>query len=311
MENVIIIGGGPAGYTAAIYTGRANLKPIVFEGSKYGGQLMSTTEVENFPGFPEGVMGPELIEKIRAQGEKFSAKLVQEDVTKVDFSRKTSKGFVVWAGTNGTKKYEAKAVIIATGSEYRKLGLESEKRLSGKGVSYCATCDGFFFQGKDIIVVGGGDSAMEEATFLTKFANSVKIVYRGEKSALRASKAMLDKAFANKKISFVFNSEIIDVFGKNNVEGIKVKDNKTGKTSEIKCQGIFVAIGHIPNTALFEDQLKLEKGYIITVPGSAKTSVEGIFAAGDVMDWTYRQAITSAASGCKAAIEVERYLHRL
>jgi len=308
MENVIIIGGGPAGYTAAIYTARANLKPIVFEGSKYGGQLMYTTEIENFPGFPDGIMGPELMEKIRAQAEKFGAKLVQEDVTKVEFSKKSSKAFAVWAGT---KKYEAKSVIIATGSEYRKLGIESEKRLAGKGVSYCATCDGFFFQGKDIIVIGGGDSAMEEATFLTKFANSVKIIYRGEKSILRASKAMQDKAFSNKKISFVFNAEINEILGKDKVEGVKVKDNKTGKTSEIKCQGIFVAIGHVPNTAIFEGQLKLDRGYIVTVPGSAKTSADGIFAAGDVMDWTYRQAITSAASGCKAAIEVERYLHGL
>ncbi|MBT4539978.1 thioredoxin-disulfide reductase [Candidatus Woesearchaeota archaeon] len=310
MENIIIIGGGPAGYTAAVYTARANLSPIVFEGSKYGGQLMTTTEVDNFPGFPEGIQGPELMTNVRKQAERFKTKLITEDITKVDFSRKESKNLLVFSGD---KKYEAKAVIIATGSDYKKLGIDSEKKFAGKGVSYCATCDGFFFKDKDIVVIGGGDSALEEATFLTKFASSVKIIHR--RDALKASKFMQDKAKANKKIDFVWDSVIKEIQGESNVELIRVENIKTEDISEIKCQGVFVAIGSIPNTTLFEDQLKLDKGYVVTgtkeLPKSTQTSVEGVFAAGDVQDWMYRQAVTSAGTGCMAAIEAERYLEKL
>jgi thioredoxin reductase (NADPH) len=313
MENLIIIGGGPAGYTAAVYAARANLNPIVFEGTKYGGQLMTTSEVENYPGFPEGIQGPELMTNIRKQAEKFGVKLLTEDVTKVDFKNydpKNNKGFKVWTGD---KEYEAKSVIITTGSNYRKLGIDSEAKYSGKGVSYCATCDGFFFSGKDIVVIGGGDSALEEATFLTKFASSVKIIHRRDE--FRASKAMQEKAMSNEKISIIWDSVIEDITGENSVEGIKIKNIKTNETSEIKCQGIFVAIGSIPNTKLFEDQLKLEKGYVITGtqdnPKSPQTSIKGIFAAGDVQDWYYRQAVTSAGTGCMAAIEAERYIGNL
>ena len=310
MENIIIIGGGPAGYTAAVYTARANLSPIVFEGSKYGGQLMTTTEVDNFPGFPEGIQGPELMTNVRKQAERFKTKLITEDITKVDFSRKESKNLLVFSGD---KKYEAKAVIIATGSDYKKLGIDSEKKFAGKGVSYCATCDGFFFKDKDIVVIGGGDSALEEATFLTKFASSVKIIHI--RDALKASKFMQDKAKANKKIDFVWDSVIKEIQGESNVELIRVENIKTEDISEIKCQGVFVAIGSIPNTTLFEDQLKLDKGYVVTgtkeLPKSTQTSVEGVFAAGDVQDWMYRQAVTSAGTGCMAAIEAERYLEKL
>ncbi|MBT4825068.1 thioredoxin-disulfide reductase [Candidatus Woesearchaeota archaeon] len=304
MENVIIIGGGPAGYTAAIYASRADLKPVLFEGSAYGGQLMTTSDVDNFPGFPDSIMGPELMEKMRAQAKRFGTNLIQENITKVDFSKKP---FTIFAGD---KKYQTKTVIIATGADHRKLGIESEKKLAGKGVSYCATCDGFFFKDKDIMVIGGGDSAIEEATFLTKFAKSVNIVHRRDE--LRASKFMQEKAFANKKIKFVWDSAVEEILGENAVEGIKVKNLKTEKTSEIKCQGVFVAIGHIPNTKLFDGQIKLDKGYIITgskdFPKSTQTSIEGVYAAGDVQDHYYRQAITSAATGCMAAIEAERYL---
>jgi len=311
MEQVIIIGGGPAGYTAAIYAARAHLNPLVFEGSQYGGQLMFTTEVENFPGFPKGIMGPELMSSMREQAERFGAKLISEDVTKVDLqglqgNLKDKRKIIVFADK---KKYESKSLIIATGAGYRKLGLENEKKLSGKGVSYCATCDGYFFKGKDIVIVGGGDAALEEADFLTKFANSVKIIHRRDE--LRASKFMQDRIFANKKISFVWNSEVVDILGKDKVEGVKIKNNKTNQISDLICKGIFVAIGHVPNTQLFEGQqniLKMEKGYIITEPGTSKTSVKGVFAAGDVQDWKYRQAITSAGTGCMAAIDVERYL---
>lgn len=310
MEQVIIIGGGPAGYTTAIYTARAHLNPLVFEGAQYGGQLMFTTEVENYPGFPKGIMGPELMSNMREQAERFGAKLISEDVTKVELNAKGKITVFV-----EKKKYETKTLIIATGAGYRKLGLENEKRLSGKGVSYCATCDGYFFKGKDIVIVGGGDAALEEADFLTKFANSVKVIHR--RDALAASKFIQDRAFANKKISFVWNSEVVDILGKDKVERVKVKNNKTNQISDIICQGIFVAIGHTPNTQLFENMqslqsmqnlLKMEKGYIITEPGTSKTSVKGVFAAGDVQDWRYRQAITSAGTGCMAAIDVERYL---
>src|SRR3989338_459451 len=311
MEQVIIIGGGPAGYTAAIYAARAHLNPLVFEGSQYGGQLMFTTEVENFPGFPKGIMGPELMSSMREQAERFGARLISEDVTKVDLqglqgNLKDKRKIIVFADK---KKYETKALIIATGANHRKLGLENEKRLSGKGVSYCATCDGYFFKGKDIVIVGGGDAALEEAIFLTKFANSVKVIHRRDE--LRASKFMQDRIFANKKISFVWNSEVVDILGKDKVEGVKIKNNKTNQISDLICKGIFVAIGNVPNTQLFEGQqniLKMEKGYIITEPGTSKTSVKGVFAAGDVQDWKYRQAITSAGTGCMAAIDVERYL---
>lgn len=301
MENVIIIGSGPAGLTAAIYTGRANLNPLVFEGYQYGGQLMTTTEIENFPGFHEGINGPDLMNEMREQAKRFNANLVQKDAEAVDLKTRPFK--VTVEG----EVHEAKVVIIATGANARMLGLEAEKRLLGRGVSTCATCDGFFFTGKEIMLVGGGDSAIEEALFLTKFATKVNVIHRRDQ--LRASKILQDRAFKNEKINIIWNSVVDDILGEVKVEGVRLKNVKTGELTEHMCDGFFLAIGHIPNTKLVEGQLELdEKGYIITKPDSSATSIPGVFAAGDVQDAKYRQAITAAASGCMAAIEAEKFL---
>ncbi len=301
MENVIIIGSGPAGLTAAIYTARANLKPLVFEGFQYGGQLMNTTDIENFPGFPDGIMGPDLMDSMRGQAKRFEANLVQKNVEAVDVRQRP---FTV---TVDGEVHETKTLIIATGANARMLGLEAETRLLGRGVSTCATCDGFFFSGKEIMMVGGGDSAMEEAIFLTKFASKVAVVHRRDQ--LRASKIMQERALQHEKIAFIWNSIVYDILGEEKVEAVKVKNVKTGEITDVPCDGFFLAIGHIPNTSLIEGQIDLtEQGYIVTRPDSTATSVEGVFAAGDVQDSKYRQAITAAGSGCMAAIELERFL---
>ena len=302
-ENILIIGSGPAGLTAAVYTARADLNPLCIEGYQRGGQLMLTSEVENYPGFPQGVLGPELMDLFRKQAERFGTRFITKDVTKVDLKKKP---FVV--ETDG-EKFEAKAVIISTGASARLIGLPNEKRLMGKGVTTCATCDGAFFRNMEVAVVGGGDSAMEEALFLTKFATKVTVIHR--RDALRASKIMQDRAFANKKIRFVWDTLVEEVLGEKEVEGLKLKNVKDGETSTLKVAGLFVAIGHDPNTALFKSQLEMDKnGYIVTQNGS-RTSVAGVFACGDVQDHVYRQAITAAGSGCQAAIDAERYLESL
>ena len=301
VRDVIIVGSGPAGYTAALYTARAQLKPLVFEGSQYGGALMTTTEVENFPGFPEGVLGPELMDNIRTQAERFGAELVTDDVIGVDLTGETK---IV---RTHDREYAARAIIIATGSHYRKLGVPGEERLSGHGVSWCATCDGFFFRNQDIVVVGGGDTAMEEAIFLTRFASKVHVVHRRDK--LRASKVMQDKAMANPKIEFIWNSEVAEIRDaeRGEVTGVVLRDLLTGQLTELAVDGVFVAIGHTPNTSLFSGQLELTpSGYIVTT--GTRTSVDGVFACGDVQDAIYRQAITAAGSGCMAAIDAERFL---
>lgn len=301
MRNIVIIGSGPAGLTAAIYSARANLSPLLIEGWQSGGQLTTTTEVENYPGFAKGIMGPELMKDMRAQAERFGTEFLTGDVSAVRF---TQRPFSITI--DGEQTVQAKTVIIATGASAIQIGLPNEKRLTGHGVSTCATCDGFFFKGKELIVVGGGDSAMEEANFLTKFATKVSIVHRRDK--LRASKIMQDRSMKNEKISFVWNSVVEDILGNEVVTGVRLTNIVTGKTVVMPCAGVFVAIGHRPNTALFTGQLDLDtKGYLIAKNGTA-TSVPGIFAAGDVQDSTYRQAITAAGSGCMAAIDAERFL---
>ncbi len=311
VRDVIIIGSGPAGLTAAIYTARANLAPLVIEGEpsstsdQPGGQLMLTTEVENFPGFPEGIMGPELMTRFREQALRFGAEILTRKVSKVDLS---ARPFGVWLGDPDATEptFRARSVIVSTGAQSLMLGLEAESRLIGHGLSTCATCDGFFFRDHDIAVVGGGDSALEEAIFLTKFARSVTIIHR--RDALRASKIMQDRARANDKISFRWNATVVDVIGEQTVEGVVVDDVRTGERETLPVTGLFVAIGHKPNTDLFKGQLDMEdNGYLITRDGTA-TNVEGVFACGDVQDHTYRQAITAAGSGCMAAIDAERWL---
>jgi thioredoxin reductase (NADPH) len=301
IRDLIIIGSGPAGYTAATYAARANLHPLVFEGSQFGGALMTTTEVENFPGFPEGIQGPQLMDDMRTQAEKFGAELVARDVTEVDL---TAVPKIVKVGS---EVHRAHAVIVATGSKYRYLGLENEERLLGRGVSACATCDGFFFRDQDIAVVGGGDSAMEEATFLTRFAKSVTIIHRRQE--FRASKIMLERAKANEKIRWQLDSEVLEVLGDGAVKGVKLKDTNTGKESTLDVTGLFMAIGHDPRSALVTDQVDTDdEGYVLVKPQSTYTNIDGVFAAGDLVDHTYRQAITAAGSGCSAAIDAERWL---
>lgn len=302
VRNVIIIGSGPAGYTSAVYSARADLKPLVFEGSvTAGGALMNTTEVENFPGFPDGIMGPDLMDNLRKQAERFGAELVADDVVEVDL---TADPKVVRTATD---TYHAKAVILTMGSGYRELGVPNEKRLSGHGVSWCATCDGFFFRGQDIVVVGGGDTAMEEAIFLTRFASTVTVVHRRDE--LRASKIMQDRAFANEKIRFVWDSEVADVFGEAKVSGVRLRNLKTGEESELPATGLFIAIGHDPRTELVKGQVELDdEGYIKVASPSTRTNLDGVFAAGDVVDHTYRQAITAAGTGTAASLDAERWL---
>ncbi|WP_405979575.1 thioredoxin-disulfide reductase [Streptomyces sp. NBC_00158] len=304
IRNVIIIGSGPAGYTAALYTARAQLKPLLFGSSIFvGGSLTTTTEVENFPGFPDGVDGPDLMANMRAQAEKFGAEMIDDDIVSVDLT-----GPIKEVTDSEGTVHRAKTVIIATGSGYRKLGLPKEDELSGRGVSWCATCDGFFFRDRDIVVVGGGDTAMEEATFLTRFARSVTVVHR--RSTLRASKVMQDRAFTDDKISFAFDSEIAEIKETNGMlAGVALRDTFTGKTRDLDITGLFIAIGHDPRTELFTGQLDLDdEGYINVEAPSTRTNIPGVFAAGDVVDHTYRQAITAAGTGCAAALDAERYL---
>jgi thioredoxin reductase (NADPH) len=302
VRDVIVIGSGPAGYTAALYAARARLSPLVFEGSvTSGGALMNTTDVENFPGFPDGVLGPDLMDQLRKQAERFGAELLAEDVTEVDL-RATPK--VIRAGED---TYLARTVIIATGSGYRELGVSGEKRLSGHGVSWCATCDGFFFREQDIAVIGGGDTAMEEATFLTRFARSVTVVHR--RDTLRASKIMQDRAMGNPKIRFAWDSEVTDVLGEDRVTGLQLRNVKTGALRTLEVTGMFVAIGHDPRSALFAGQLPTDAdGYLLVEQPHTRTAIDGVFAAGDVVDRTYRQAVTAAGTGCSAAIDAERWL---
>ncbi|MEE6266491.1 MULTISPECIES: thioredoxin-disulfide reductase [Streptomyces] len=306
VRNVIIIGSGPAGYTAALYTARASLKPLVFEGAvTAGGALMNTTDVENFPGFRDGIMGPDLMDNMRAQAERFGAELVPDDIISVDLTEEIK----TVTDTMG-KVHRAKAVIIATGSQHRKLGLPREDELSGRGVSWCATCDGFFFKDQDIAVIGGGDTAMEEATFLSRFAKSVTVVHR--RDALRASKAMQERAFADPKIKFVWDSEVAEVHGENKLSGLTLRNVKSGETSELPVTGLFIAIGHDPRTELFKGQLNLDdEGYLKVDAPSTRTNLAGVFAAGDVVDHTYRQAITAAGTGCSSALDAERFLAAL
>jgi thioredoxin reductase (NADPH) len=302
VRDVVIIGSGPAGYTAALYAARARLRPLLFESSvTSGGALMKTTDVENFPGFPDGVLGPDLMDAIRKQAERFGAELVADDVTEVDLAANPK---VVKVGGDA---YLAKTVIIATGSGYRTLDVPGEDLLSGHGVSWCATCDGFFFREQDIAVVGGGDSAMEEATFLTRFARSVTVIHR--RDALRASKIMQDRAFANPKITFAWDSEVAEILGDDRVRGVRIRNVKTGEESSLAVTGVFVAIGHDPRSELFAGQLPTDsEGYLIVDSPSTRTAIDGVFAAGDVVDHIYRQAVTAAGTGCAAALDAERWL---
>jgi len=303
VRNVIIIGSGPAGYTAAVYAARADLAPLVFEGSvTAGGALMNTTDVENYPGFPDGVMGPDLMDHFRKQAERFGAELVSDDVTAVDLSGPVK---VVTDGSGA--EHRALSVIIATGSGYRELGLPKEKKLAGRGVSWCATCDGFFFRDQDIAVVGGGDTAMEEATFLTRFARSVTVVHR--RDSLRASKIMQERARSNEKIRFLWDSEVIDIEGEDKVSGLRIRNTSTGDESSLAVTGLFVAIGHDPRSELFAHQVdRDDEGYLLVDAPSTRTNQVGVFACGDVVDHTYRQAVTAAGTGCAAALDAERYL---
>jgi thioredoxin reductase (NADPH) len=300
VRELIIIGGGPSGYTAALYAARANLEPLVIEGFQWGGQLMITSDVENYPGYVEGVLGPEMMKDFRRQAERFGAEFISDDVTRVDFSEHPFRVYV------GDEEYRAEAVIVATGANARQLELDSERRLQGRGVSYCAVCDAAFFRQKEVVVVGGGDSAMEEATFLTKFADKVTVVHRRED--FRASQIMLDRARANEKIDWVTNAVVDEVIGDTAVTAVRTRDINTDEVSEIPADGLFVAIGHDPNTQLFVGQLDMdEQGYLLTHDGTA-TNIDGVFAAGDVVDHTYRQAITAAGMGSMAALDAERWL---
>ena len=303
-RDLIIIGGGPAGYTAALYAARANLTPLVIEGFNWGGQLMITSDVENYPGYPNGIMGPEMMADFRRQAERFGTEFVTDDVTEVDFSERPFKVVV------DREEYRANTVIIATGASARWLGLPGEQTYQGRGVSACATCDGAFFRDRELIVVGGGDTAMEEATFLTRFATKVTVVHRRDE--FRASKVMLDRARNNEKIEFVLNAVIDEIKGEGKVESVILRDTQDGHTWEQKVDGVFVAIGHDPNTKLFVDQLDHDDaGYLVTKPGTTETNIPGVFAAGDVQDHTYRQAVTAAGSGCMAALDAERFLAEL
>jgi len=302
-RDVVIIGGGPAGYTAALYSARANLKPLVLAGYSAGGQLMTTTDVENYPGFPEGIQGPDLMIHMQKQAERFGAEILLKDVSKVDLSKNPFE--VIYEKTT----VKAKTIIISTGASPRKLGLESETRLWAKGVSSCATCDGAFYKNKDVVVTGGGDSAMEEASFLTRFANKVTVVHRRQE--LRASKIMVDRAKKNPKISWELGQNVDEVLGNGKVEGVRLKDAKTGNTKEIKTDGFFLAIGHLPNSKLFKGQIDTDKEGYILANDKTETNVPGVFASGDVVDRTFRQAVTAAGTGCKAAISAERYLESL
>jgi thioredoxin reductase (NADPH) len=301
VRELIIIGGGPAGYTAALYAARANLRPLVIEGFNWGGQLMITSDVENYPGYPDGVMGPEMMAEFRRQAERFGADFITDDVTRVDLAERP---FGMWVEK---EEYRAKTVVVATGASARWLGIDGERQFQGRGVSACATCDGAFFKEKELIVVGGGDTAMEEAAFLTRYASKVTVVHRRDE--FRASPIMLDRARANPKIAFVTNAVVEDIIGGTSVEGVVLRDPRTDETSELRADGVFVAIGHDPNTALFLDQLDHEEtGYLVTKPGTTETNIPGVFAAGDVQDHTYRQAVTAAGSGCMAALDAERFL---
>ena len=303
INDVVIVGSGPAGYTAAIYAARAQLSPVLYEGSvTAGGALMNTTDVENFPGFPEGIMGPDLMDSLRKQAERFGTKLVTDDIVSMELTGEVK---VIKDGSGNTLK--AKAVILATGSAYKEIGLTNEKRLSGKGVSWCATCDGFFFREKAVAVVGGGDSAMEEANFLTRFASKVYVIHR--RDSLRASKIMVERATANPKIEFIWNTEVIDVLGEEKMSGLKLRNLVTGEESSKDFDGLFVAIGHLPRSEILVGQIDLDgEGYVKVDGRSTRTNQKGVFACGDLVDHTYRQAITAAGSGCQAALDAERFL---